>query len=186
MWDTSRPAALRASAATRCYEEPGKEDAEMRKLAVVTGVAVLLLSVAALAAPATLAADMFLKIEGVDGGAQNKDHRGWIKVITFEWDLTAAQEAASGQSTGRREHQPLVAVIAVDESTPKLAKILQGADKIDTVLVDVYRPDGSYMGFALHEVRILGVAQRESDDKNGGRSLQEVSFGYERIEWSKR
>lgn len=158
----------------------------MRKLAVVTGVGVLLLSVAALAAPATLAADMFLKIEGVDGGAQNKDHRGWIKVISFEWDLTAAQEAASGQSAGRREHQTLVVVMAVDKGSPTLIRSLQEANKIDTVLVDVYRPDGSYMEFALHEVRILGVTQRGSDDENGGRSLEEVSFGYERIEWSKR
>ena len=185
MWDTLRPASPGASAETRCYANPGNGDAEMRKLAVVTGVGVLLLSVAALAAPATLTADMFLKIEGVDGGARNKDHRGWIKVSSFEWDLTAAQEAASGQSAGRREHQTLVVVMGVDKGSPTLF-LQEAAGKIDTVLVDVYRPDGSYMEFALHEVRILGVTQRGSDDENGGRSLEEVSFGYERIEWSKR
>jgi type VI secretion system secreted protein Hcp len=67
---------------------------------------------------------LFIKFDGVDGEAQDKDHKGWVDVLSFSWGIHRAGGGATGQT--RRRGVATVEDVVVskeyDKSSPKLAE----------------------------------------------------------------
>jgi len=40
---------------------------------------------------------LFIKFEGVDGECQDKDHKGWVDVLSFSWGLHKAGPERPGR-----------------------------------------------------------------------------------------
>jgi len=44
--------------------------------------------------------DAFLKIEGISGEAQDKDHKGWSDLLSYSWSLSQPSSGAIIGDTG--------------------------------------------------------------------------------------
>jgi type VI secretion system secreted protein Hcp len=49
-----------------------------------------------------MAFDAFLKIEGIDGESQDKNHTGWIEIDSFSWGVTNTGSVGGGGGGGGR------------------------------------------------------------------------------------
>ncbi len=71
----------------------------------------------------------YLKFDGVEGEAVDKDHKGWIDIISVS-GLSGNRDAASGMATGKRQHKPITITKRIDKATPKLASLNSGTSQI--------------------------------------------------------
>ena len=71
-----------------------------------------------------MAVDMFLKIEGIDGESNNKDHVGWIEVLSWSWgeSLPAARivVGAGAPPAGKVSMSSFTFMKRLDKATPQL------------------------------------------------------------------
>jgi type VI secretion system secreted protein Hcp len=69
-----------------------------------------------------MAVDMFLKIEGVDGEAADKQHSKQIDVLSWSWGAAnhGSAHVGGGAGTGKVQAQDLHITKYVDSSSPKL------------------------------------------------------------------
>lgn len=114
-----------------------------------------------------MAVDMFLKLDGIDGGSTDERHRGEIDIESFSWGVT--QQTAVGPSglaaTGKASLQdfhfvsrtgiqspPLLVATATGQQFPRAVLTLRkaGADQVEflkvtveNVLVTSYQVGGS-------------------------------------------
>ena len=67
---------------------------------------------------------IFIKFDGVDGEAQDKDHKGWSDVLSFSWGLHKAGAGATGQTRRRgvATVEDVVCTKEYDKSSPKLSE----------------------------------------------------------------
>jgi|ETNmetMinimDraft_22_1059887.scaffolds.fasta_scaffold00914_6 type VI secretion system Hcp family effector len=80
-------------------------------------IAVAFLSVA------TASAAIFVKIPSIPGESKDKEHKGWIDVLSVSG---LPRDAASGLPTGKRQHKPISITKPVDKATPILARSSRG------------------------------------------------------------
>jgi type VI secretion system secreted protein Hcp len=67
----------------------------------------------------------YVKFEGIEGEARDKNHQGWSDVLAVS-GIPAPRDAASGMATGKRQHKPLTITKPIDKATPMLARVQQG------------------------------------------------------------
>lgn len=70
----------------------------LKILSICSTVAIIL----AFPSPGLAAADMYLKIEGINGESQDRDHKGEIEVLSWSWGMSQNQPAtgASRRAAG--------------------------------------------------------------------------------------
>src|SRR3954469_25550197 len=68
---------------------------------------------------------MFLKVQGVAGGASDAEHKGEIDVVSWSWGLQASASAASGARETGTSYGELRVVKHVDQSSPTLMNYLR-------------------------------------------------------------
>src|ERR1700692_4311219 len=70
-----------------------------------------------------MAVDMFIKIDTVDGEAQDSKHKKEIDVLSWSWGMSnaGACHAGGGAGAGKANVQDLSFTKWVDSATPKLA-----------------------------------------------------------------
>ncbi len=76
-----------------------------------------------------MALNAYLKITGskqglIKGSCIQKGKEGLIEVIAFEHEIISPRDVATGQATGKRQHQPLVVTKELDKSTTALIQAL--------------------------------------------------------------
>jgi len=86
--------------------------------------------------------------------------------------------AASGMSSGRRQHQPLVVIKMVDKASPVLAQACATGKHFSMAEVDV-ASGGSFMRYELTDVIIASV-QKSS---GGDRPTESITLNYTKIEY---
>jgi type VI secretion system secreted protein Hcp len=67
---------------------------------------------------------LFIKFDGVDGEAQDKDHKGWSDLLSMSWGLHKAGAGATGQTRRRgvATVEDVVCTKEYDKASPKLAE----------------------------------------------------------------
>ena len=118
----------------------------------------------------------YIKFDGVDGESKDKDHKGWIDVVSVS-GLEAPKDAASGMATGKRDHasgmatgkrqhKPITITKEIDKATPLLAKSAGGGGGLPTTLA--LELDGTT--YVLDGVKILNTKRQ------GNREILTVGF----------
>jgi len=72
---------------------------------------------------------LFIKFDGVDGEAQDKDHKSWSDILAFSWGIHKAGAGATGQTRRRgvATVEDVVVTKEYDKSSVKLAEsVLSG------------------------------------------------------------
>ena len=80
------------------------------------------LALACAVAPAWVFGAAFIKFDGVDGEAQDRDHRGWSDLESFSQAMRRTQPAAGGGRLGTVVFEDIACVKTLDKASPKLAE----------------------------------------------------------------
>lgn len=128
-------------------------------------------------------ADMFLKVEGVTGEANDADHKGEIDVDSWNWSLQASISAATGQATGKARLSELQVVKKVDQSSPTLMNFLKTNKVAKTAKLTIRKAGKApleYYTIELEDVRITAV-KTESEDAE---LVERVNLGFAKVKIS--
>ncbi len=134
--------------------------------------------------------DYFLKIEGVEGESQDREHEGWSDITSLSWGVQIPSDRASGLATGKRQHRPFSVVKEIDKATPKLMEYCANGVVSDKIEIQAVRLDPKtneplpYFTIILREARITSYnfsSVNNLDDNN----LQTETFtiNYKSIEY---
>ncbi len=130
---------------------------------------------------------LFIKFDGVDGEAQDKDHKGWSDILSFSWGLHKAGAGATGQTRRRgvATVEDVVCTKEYDKSSPKLAeavclgKIFPKVEIHDTTTYG----DGNRAVFLKYELKNVMVSSHNVSAAGGGDAVptETMSLNFEEI-----
>jgi type VI secretion system secreted protein Hcp len=133
--------------------------------------------------PAQAAA--FIKFDGVDGEAQDKDHKGWSDVVSFSHSIQrSAQDPAGATRTGIQIGD-IVLVKDLDKSSPKLAEIMLRGRAVPSVEIRLTKgtAEGGRVTYYAYELKNVQVVSYQIS--GSGRSDQvpteQMSLNFEEI-----
>jgi type VI secretion system secreted protein Hcp len=109
----------------------------------------------------------FMKIQGVDGESNDRDHEKWIIIESFSWGVARTSSAAApGDITITK---------AVDRASPKLAEYRAKGSGFPEVIVDTPRTDGKpgYITYTLKNVKIVSITP------GGGGKTEKIKLAYQ-------
>jgi type VI secretion system secreted protein Hcp len=136
-------------------------------------------------APKTWAA-AYIKFDGVEGEAQDKDHKGWSDLLSFSQSML---KTGSGTGATRRRGdvvlEDIVVVKELDKSSPKLAEaICRGKvyPKVEIHLTASYGDAGrvTYLAYELTNVLLTSYSVGGSGQAEEV-PTEEVSLNFEEI-----
>lgn len=126
-------------------------------------------------------ADMFLKVQGVTGEAEDPDHKGEIQVTSWSWGMKASVSAAAGGVvTGRSTISELQIVKRVDLSSPTLMLFLNNNKLISGAELSVRKAGKTqleYLKIELEKVRITSWTTQSE----GFELVERVSLGFSKV-----
>jgi type VI secretion system secreted protein Hcp len=132
-----------------------------------------------------MAADMFLKIDGIDGESLDAKHKGEIEIESFSWGASSPTAApgggGGGGATGRVTMEDFSFTTRVTRASPKLLLALVEHRRIKTALLTVRRSGGQQHDFlkvTMSDVQISGWKQA------GGAELpmDQVSMNFRKVQ----
>ena len=132
----------------------------------------------------------YVTIEGQQQGkftgeTLDKGHERASVGLAYSHEIKSPRDAASGQATGKRQHQPVTFVKEWGAATPQLYRALVTNEVLKTVLFEFLQPvkgEGKkvYFTVLLTNAHIVGIEQHAE----GGTELEEISFTYQKITWT--
>lgn len=154
-----------------------------------------------------MALNAYLTLKGqkqgaINGGVTQKGRENSILVHSFDNEIVSPRDAATGQATGKRQHDPIVILKEVDQSSPKLWTALVTNEVLTSWELDFWAPGagggpGSGAGagaetliykITLTNATIASIHEfMESNEVPASASLplqEEVTFTYQKITWT--
>ena len=132
-----------------------------------------------------MAANNFLKFDGIKGESTDDKHKDWIEVLSFNWGVSQQASATASSSGGggsqRADFQDLSFVKIMDSASPLLMKACAKGDHIDEVTLELCRAGGEkllYMEYKLSNVIISSVSVGGG---GGGDVNESITLNYGKI-----
>jgi type VI secretion system secreted protein Hcp len=116
----------------------------------------------------------FIKFDGIDGEAQDKDHKGWSDLLSCSQVIHKPGAGATGQSRRRGDVilEDIQCTRELDKASPKLAEAVCNGKVFPKVLIDFtasYTDAGRvpYLKYELKNVQVVsyhfnGIGQAEA------------------------
>jgi type VI secretion system secreted protein Hcp len=105
-----------------------------------------------------MAFDIFLKIDGVDGGSQSEKFVKWITLESFSWgEAQVLANNSDGVATGKPQAGPLKAAGPVQQSSPKLMLACATGThfiKVQLVVINTRNNTSPFLKFELEDVLV--------------------------------
>jgi len=120
----------------------------LRRLVTVAVVLGMLLGTMA-----AVSAAGYINFHGVDGEAQDKDHKGWVDVLSFSWGLeepAPGSTSATRVSSGRVDFQDFSIVKTLDKASPKLALACCNGTHLPNVNMELCRDTGDKQKYMVY------------------------------------
>jgi type VI secretion system secreted protein Hcp len=111
-----------------------------------------------------MAVDMFMKITGVDGEAQDDKHKKDIDVLAWSWGLSnsGSAQVGGGAGAGKVNVQDLSFTKWVDSASPKLVLACCNGTHYDEAMLVVRKAGGDnpveYIKLKLTEVLVTSIS----------------------------
>ncbi len=121
-----------------------------------------------------MAVEMFLKIDGMTGGSNNYNHKGWADLLSWSWDLDREPDNRQASTKDARHMNEISLVKAVGTDSTELMKLFAAGKPIKKVEIKVAPVVGKrdaqqkYIGITLEDVVIKSI--------NAGGSIEESVF----------
>jgi type VI secretion system secreted protein Hcp len=134
-----------------------------------------------------MAVDMFIKIKGIKGEAQDEKHKDEIDVLSWSWGASQPGNLhqGSGGGAGKASFQDLSFTKYVDVSSPMLLKMVATGEHIPDVALVVRKAGKApleYIKFALTDCLVTSVSTGGSggeDRLTENVTIQFTEFKYE-------
>ena len=132
-----------------------------------------------------MAQDIFLKIAGIEGEAQDTTHKNEIEVLAFNWKVAqeSMMHAGSGGGAGKATVDDLEFDHYVDRSSPNLMKYCLTGKHVAEAKLTVRKAGGSpleYLKFTFTDVIITAV-QPFGSNSDELRVKERVSLSFSKI-----
>jgi type VI secretion system Hcp family effector len=134
-----------------------------------------------------MAADMFLKIEGIKGESSDAKHPGEIEIQSFSWGVsqavTGATSGGGGRTTQRADISDFNVMKTMDAASSGLFYHCAAGKHIPSIVVSLHRAGEDkqlYAQYTLHDVIVSGY--QTSDSSGSGLPAESVSFNFSKIE----
>jgi len=111
-----------------------------------------------------MAVDMFLKIDGIKGEAQDDKHKDEIDVLAWSWGMgqSATTHIGGGGGSGRVAVQDLSITKFMDKATPNLMSYCCNGKHIPKILLTVRKAGGDkpleYMKITMEDCLVSNVS----------------------------
>ncbi len=104
---------------------------------------------------------MFIRFDGVDGEAQNKDHIGWCNALSFSQGQSSPASSAGTRQRGNVVFEDMVVIKELDKASPKLAEAVCKGNVFPRVEIHLTRTSTdagqvTYYAYELKNVQIVG------------------------------
>ena len=143
-----------------------------------------------------MAYEFYVTVRGAKQGAFKAEtvrekHQNKIPGVSFHYSVSSPRDAASGQASGKRTHQPVTFVKEWGAATPQFLQALYTNESLPEVLFEFVRTDANGEEFVYHTVKLVNaavseieqyVAEDEEHEAHDVRELEEISFTFQRIE----
>jgi type VI secretion system secreted protein Hcp len=129
--------------------------------------------------------DYFLKIEGIEGESMDKDHKGWIDILSFTHSIHQPSAAATG-STRRRGAviiEDLTCSKELDKSSPKIQEAVCKGKVFPKVEIQLTRAGrGNKEPYYTYELKnVLITSFSISGQSDSSLPMEEFAFSFEEI-----
>ncbi len=140
--------------------------------------------------------EFYVTIEGTSQGKfkGESDRTAWkdkIPGFSFTSAVISPRDAANGQATGKRRHEPVTMKKKVGASTPQIAQALAKNESIKSVLFEFVQTskDGKEQVFFTIKLTNATISVQRlylpdvSGDNHHLELSEEVQFTFQKIEW---
>ena len=134
---------------------------------------------------AAMAADMFLKLDGIDGESQDAKHKGEIEIESFSWGAARPQAATpgSGGAVGKVSMLDFSFTTPVSKASPKLFLACAANQNIKTALLTVRRAGGQPFDFLKVTMSNVRVSSWKQEGGAGPDVPQDqISLNFSKLE----
>ncbi len=160
------------------------------------GVAALLLVIVA---PAQAAYEFYLSIDGTKQGkfrgeSLRKGTEGKIPGLRFQYTVQSPRDMATGQASGKRQHQPVVITKRWGVSSPQIFQACVTNELLKSVVLEFVRTNPNGQEYIYHVIRLTNATissirqyanmlnANELPTIGGQHDLEDVSFTFQKIE----
>jgi type VI protein secretion system component Hcp len=103
---------------------------------------------------------IYLQLDGIPGDVQDKEHGGWIEVLSFDWD--ARQPTTLVKPSGPLDIKELTLHKFIDKASPLLMESLYKGHQIESGKIHFTEPSGveprTVLAFDLSNILVTGYA----------------------------
>lgn len=129
---------------------------------------------------------LFMQVSGVDGESMDKDHKGWIDILSFSMGMTVPGGGATGPTRRRGDVvvEDIVVVKELDKSSPKLMDKCVKGEVIPLIDIHVSRAnvDDSRTVYYKYELtNVVVTSFYEISGAGSDRPEETVTLNFEEI-----
>jgi type VI secretion system secreted protein Hcp len=133
-----------------------------------------------------MAADMFLKLDGIDGESTDAKHKGEIEIESFSWGATNSGSAAhgGGAGAGKVAMQDFSFTTRVSKASPTLFLACASGEHIKTAQLTARKAGKEQQDFlkiTMSDVLVSGYKE-EGTSEGGAVPLDSVSLNFAAIQ----
>ena len=130
----------------------------------------------------TMAVDMFLKLDGIDGEAQDSKHKKEIDVLAWSWGASQSgtTHMGGGSGSGKANFQDISVTKYVDSSSHKLLKHLAKGTHITQALLTVRKAGDTpleYIKLTMKDCIISSISTGGSEGEDRLSENVAINFG---------
>jgi type VI secretion system Hcp family effector len=122
---------------------------------------------------------LYIKFDGIEGEAQDKDHKAWTDLQSLSWGLSKSGEGATGQTRRRGvvTVHDMSCTKEVDKSTPKLAEAVCSGKVFPKVEIhDTATYGDARATFLKFELKNVAITSQDMSAAGGGDAVPVESF----------
>ena len=137
----------------------------------------------------TVAADIFLQIEGVRGESDNRDFKQAIDVLEWSWGMaqSGSSDKGTGRGAGKVDVEDLTFTHYVDSATPALMQACASGDHFDKVRLTLVRSADKRQAYVVIDLeRVLVSSIATGGAEGSDRPIEEVSLNFATVKVSYR
>ena len=129
---------------------------------------------------------LFIKFDGVDGEAQDKDHKSWSDILAFSWGMHKAGAGATGQTRRRgvATVEDVVVTKEYDKSSVKIAESVLSGKIFPKVEIHNTATFGDARAtFLKYELKNVMVSSHNVSAAGGGDAVptETLSLNFEQV-----
>ncbi len=91
------------------------------------------------------------------GGSTRSHHNGWTEVLSVNFNCIAPFDAASGKTTGRRKHDPIIIKRELDGATPGLFQLCATKEALSSIIIDIVEAEGNGWERTTHTITLTNA-----------------------------